>query len=81
MFTYRLVTLLVKIFFFFSQARDFYKLAASRSTSKTRQPLGSYGFPLLGQISHGSCHAQAILFKVLADAVKLKSKLVKVSTG
>ncbi|KAH0887315.1 hypothetical protein HID58_063411 [Brassica napus] len=58
-------------------ARDFYKLAASRSTSKTRQPLGSYGFPLLGQISHGSCHAQAILFKVLADAVKLKSKLVK----
>uniref|UniRef100_A0A0D3C5V9 Protein kinase domain-containing protein n=1 Tax=Brassica oleracea var. oleracea TaxID=109376 RepID=A0A0D3C5V9_BRAOL len=58
-------------------ARDFYKLAASRSTSKTRQPLGSYGFPLLGQISHGSCHAQAILFKVLADAVNLKSKLVK----
>lgn len=59
---------------------DFYKLAASRSTSKTRQSLGSHGFPLLGQISHGSCHARAILFKVLADAVKLKSKLVKVST-
>ncbi|KAG5402412.1 hypothetical protein IGI04_017019 [Brassica rapa subsp. trilocularis] len=56
---------------------DFYKLAASRSTSKTRQSLGSYGFPLLGQISNGSCHARAILFKVLADAVNLKSKLVK----
>uniref|UniRef100_M4DK35 Protein kinase domain-containing protein n=1 Tax=Brassica campestris TaxID=3711 RepID=M4DK35_BRACM len=56
---------------------DFYKLAASRTTSKTRKSLGSHGFPLLGQISNGSCHARAILFKVLADAVNLKSKLVK----
>lgn len=65
---------------FFWQVVDFYKLAASRTTSKTRKSLGSHGFPLLGQISNGSCHARAILFKVLADAVNLKSKLVKVST-
>ncbi|CAH8385369.1 unnamed protein product [Eruca vesicaria subsp. sativa] len=56
---------------------DFYELAASRSPSKTRKPFGSHGFPLLGEISHGSCHTRSILFKVLADAVNLKSTLLK----
>ncbi|XP_010508547.1 PREDICTED: uncharacterized protein LOC104785103 [Camelina sativa] len=36
----------------------------------------SRGFPLLGNIKHGSCRARAILFKVLADTVRLESKLV-----
>ncbi|KAG1346737.1 serine/threonine-protein kinase EDR1 [Cocos nucifera] len=34
------------------------------------------GIQLLGQIKHGSCRPRAILFKVLADAVGLESKLV-----
>lgn len=34
---------------------------------------------MLCQIRHGSCHAQAILFKVLADTVGLDSRLVVVS--
>ncbi|XP_052181016.1 probable serine/threonine-protein kinase SIS8 isoform X2 [Diospyros lotus] len=31
---------------------------------------------MLGQIRHGTCHARAILFKVLADSVGLESRLV-----
>ncbi|KAK1321731.1 Serine/threonine-protein kinase CTR1 [Acorus calamus] len=34
------------------------------------------GVQLLGQIRHGSCRPRAMLFKVLADAVGLESKLV-----
>lgn len=34
---------------------------------------------LLGQVRHGSCRPRAILFKVLADAVGLESRLVVVS--
>ncbi|XP_038981436.1 serine/threonine-protein kinase EDR1-like isoform X2 [Phoenix dactylifera] len=34
------------------------------------------GIQLLGQIKHGSCRPRAILFKVLADAVGLESKLM-----
>ncbi|XXG67452.1 hypothetical protein AAC387_Pa06g0801 [Persea americana] len=34
------------------------------------------GVQLLGQIRHGSCRPKAILFKVLADAVGLQSKLM-----
>ncbi|KAJ4904120.1 Mitogen activated protein kinase kinase kinase-related [Raphanus sativus] len=56
-------------------AVDFYKLSALRSPSVTAESSESHGFPLLGQISHGSCHARAILFKVLADAISIKSKL------
>ncbi|KAG2309510.1 hypothetical protein Bca52824_029258 [Brassica carinata] len=56
-------------------AVDFYKLAALRSPSITTESFESDGFPLLGEISHASCHARAILFKVLADAVSIKSKL------
>lgn len=41
-------------------------------TSETR------GVQLLGQIRHGSCRPKAILFKVLADAVGLQSKLMVV---
>ncbi|CAD6230373.1 unnamed protein product [Miscanthus lutarioriparius] len=37
---------------------------------------GNKGPQLLGQIRHGSCRPRAILFKVLADAVGLESKLV-----
>ncbi|PWZ32777.1 Serine/threonine-protein kinase CTR1 [Zea mays] len=37
---------------------------------------GYKGPQLLGQIRHGSCRPRAILFKVLADAVGLESKLV-----
>lgn len=36
----------------------------------------SHGFQLLGQIKNGLCRPRAILFKVLADAVGLKSKLL-----
>ncbi|KAG8386801.1 hypothetical protein BUALT_Bualt03G0186600 [Buddleja alternifolia] len=34
------------------------------------------GVQMLGQIKHGSCRPRAILFKVLADAVGLESRLV-----
>ncbi|KAL1560612.1 mitogen-activated protein kinase kinase kinase [Salvia divinorum] len=34
------------------------------------------GVQLLGQIKHGSCRPRAILFKVLADAVGVKSRLL-----
>lgn len=39
----------------------------------------SRGVQLLGQIRHASCRPRAILFKVLADAVGLESRLVVVS--
>ncbi|XP_010517799.1 PREDICTED: serine/threonine-protein kinase EDR1-like [Camelina sativa] len=44
--------------------------------AKRSQSFKSRGFPLLGNIKHGSCRARAILFKVLADTVRLESKLV-----
>ncbi|PIN22902.1 Tyrosine kinase [Handroanthus impetiginosus] len=36
----------------------------------------SRGVQMLGQIKHGSCRPRAILFKVLADAVGLESRIV-----
>lgn len=36
------------------------------------------GVQMLGQIKHGSCRPRAILFKVLADAVGIESRLVVV---
>ncbi|KAH9329686.1 hypothetical protein KI387_001794, partial [Taxus chinensis] len=36
----------------------------------------SHGLQLLGQIKNGLCRPRAILFKILADAVGLKSKLL-----
>ncbi|XP_011101390.1 serine/threonine-protein kinase EDR1-like [Sesamum indicum] len=38
--------------------------------------LDNQGIHMLGQIRHSSCHARAILFKVLADAVGLESTLM-----
>ena len=37
------------------------------------------GLQLLGQVKNGLCHPREILFKVLADAVGLRSKLLVVS--
>ncbi|KAL5573680.1 hypothetical protein UlMin_023277 [Ulmus minor] len=47
--------------------------AASEETSHMFESCGSQ---LLGQIKHGSCRSRAILFKVLADAVGLESRLM-----
>lgn len=38
------------------------------------------GIQMLGHIKHGSCRPRAILFKVLADAVGLESRLMMVSS-
>lgn len=57
-----------------------YKGKNQPSPAKSRQSFERHGFPLLGQIKHGSCRARAIFFKVLADVVCLESKLVVVST-
>ncbi|KAH6836431.1 Mitogen activated protein kinase kinase like protein [Perilla frutescens var. hirtella] len=61
---------------------DFYKRPNSEiSPRKVAQEESSYlsenrGVQLVGQIRHGSCRPRAILFKVLADAVGLESRLV-----
>jgi Ethylene-responsive protein kinase Le-CTR1 len=63
---------------------DFYKRpnpepsqlkAASEDAS---QFIECKGVQLLGQIRHGSCRPRAILFKFLADAIGLESKIVVV---
>ncbi|KAL6614750.1 hypothetical protein ACP70R_037020 [Stipagrostis hirtigluma subsp. patula] len=48
----------------------------ARGSSEDTHFFGNRGPQLLGQIRHGSCRPRAILFKVLADAVGLESKLV-----
>ncbi|KAL8510829.1 hypothetical protein ACS0TY_017588 [Phlomoides rotata] len=61
---------------------DFYKRPNSEiSPKKAAQEESSHqsenrGVQMLGQIRHGSCRPRAILFKVLADAVGLESRLV-----
>ncbi|EMS54897.1 hypothetical protein TRIUR3_23115 [Triticum urartu] len=47
-----------------------------RASTEDTHFFGNRGPQLLGQIRHGSCRPRAILFKVLADAVGLESKLV-----
>lgn len=59
---------------------NIYKRKTLQSPARTLQYFDVQGFTLLGQIKHGSCRARAILFKVLADAVGLDSKLVMVCT-
>ncbi|KAK3161548.1 hypothetical protein QOZ80_1BG0078480 [Eleusine coracana subsp. coracana] len=48
----------------------------ARGLTEDNHFFGNRGPQLLGQIRHGSCRPRAILFKVLADAVGLESKLV-----
>ncbi|XP_042066724.1 serine/threonine-protein kinase EDR1-like [Salvia splendens] len=61
---------------------DFYKRSNSEiSPKKAAQEESSHlsesrGVQLLGQIRHATCRPRAILFKVLADAVGLESRLV-----
>lgn len=60
---------------------DVYRIKTPlQSPARTVRSFQIHGFPLLGKIKHGSCRARAILFKVLADAVGLESKLVVVCT-
>lgn len=66
------------------QVSDFYKRPNSESPAKaaleeTSNFFENRGLQLLGQIRHGSCRPRAILFKVLADAVGLESRLMVVS--
>lgn len=51
-------------------------VSPARSPTEDNHFFGNKGSQLLGQIKHGSCRPRAILFKVLADAVGLESKLV-----
>ncbi|KAG7570213.1 Protein kinase-like domain superfamily [Arabidopsis thaliana x Arabidopsis arenosa] len=56
---------------------DVYRIKTPlQSPARTVRSFQIHGFPLLGKIKHGSCRVRAILFKVLADAVGLESKLV-----
>ncbi|URD96492.1 STYKc [Musa troglodytarum] len=61
---------------------DFYKRPnselspAKASVDDISHLMDNKGIQLLGQIRQGSCRPRAILFKVLADAVGLESKLV-----
>ncbi|XP_051135037.1 serine/threonine-protein kinase EDR1 isoform X3 [Andrographis paniculata] len=61
---------------------DFYKRPnAELSPNKASQEETSHfsenrGVQMLGHIKHGSCRPRAILFKVLADAVGLESRLM-----
>lgn len=51
-------------------------VSPARASVEDTHFFGNRGPQLLGQIRHGSCRPRAILFKVLADAVGLESKLV-----
>ncbi|KAJ8455262.1 hypothetical protein OPV22_035190, partial [Ensete ventricosum] len=61
---------------------DFYKRPnsdlspAKAAVEDVSHLMDTRGIQLLGQIRQGSCRPRAILFKVLADAVGLESKLV-----
>ncbi|KAH7533218.1 hypothetical protein FEM48_Zijuj04G0106700 [Ziziphus jujuba var. spinosa] len=60
---------------------DFYKRPNVESPAKaaleeTSNFFENRGLQMLGQIRHGSCRPRAILFKVLADAVGLESRLM-----
>lgn len=66
------------------QVSDFYRrpnseLSPAKATLEEIANLSeNRGVQLLGQIRNGSCRPRAILFKVLADAVGLESKLMVV---
>ena len=49
------------------------------SLEEVSPALDNQGVKMLCQIRHGTCHARAILFKVLADSVGLDSRLMVVS--
>ncbi|KAK7264391.1 hypothetical protein RJT34_32000 [Clitoria ternatea] len=60
---------------------DFYKRPNMESPAKAALEESSHmfespGVQMLGQIRHGSCRPRAILFKVLADAIGLESRLM-----
>ncbi|KAJ3692145.1 hypothetical protein LUZ60_012495 [Juncus effusus] len=65
-----------------SLVTDFYKRSNTQMSPLKATPeeichlIENRGIQLLGQIRHGSCRPRAILFKVLADAVGLESKLI-----
>ncbi|KAL7211624.1 hypothetical protein ACSBR2_014472 [Camellia fascicularis] len=49
---------------------------AKAALEEVSHALDNQGVRMLGQIKHGTCHARAILFKVLADTVELDSRLM-----
>ncbi|XP_028107190.1 serine/threonine-protein kinase EDR1-like isoform X3 [Camellia sinensis] len=49
---------------------------AKAALEEVSHALDNQGVRMLGQIKHGTCHARAILFKVLADTVDLDSRLM-----
>lgn len=53
---------------------------AKSALDETSHMFENRGVQMLGQIKHGSCRPRAILFKVLADAVGLESRLMVVSS-
>ncbi|XP_039053416.1 serine/threonine-protein kinase EDR1-like isoform X1 [Hibiscus syriacus] len=60
---------------------DFYKRTTTESPANAALEETSHMFEnqsvlLLGQIKHGLCRPRAILFKILADTVRLESKLI-----
>ncbi|KAJ0964903.1 hypothetical protein J5N97_026041 [Dioscorea zingiberensis] len=65
-----------------SLVADFYKRPnpelspVKHAAEEIPQLMENKGIQLVGQIRHGSCRPRAILFKVLADAVGLESKLI-----
>lgn len=68
-----------------AQVADFYKRPNVESPAKaaleeTTHMFENRGVQMLGQIKHGSCRPRAILFKVLADAVGLESRLLMVTS-
>lgn len=52
---------------------------AKAAFEETSHVSANRGVQMLGQIKNGSCRPRAILFKVLADAVGLESRLMVVS--
>lgn len=66
------------------QVSDFYKRPnlelspVKAALEETSHAFDNRGVQMLGQIKHGSCRPRAILFKVLADTVGLKSTLMVV---
>ncbi|KAL0352975.1 UNVERIFIED_CONTAM: putative serine/threonine-protein kinase SIS8 [Sesamum angustifolium] len=69
-------------FYFVNPVCDFFKRPKLESDhvngalEEVSHALDNQGIHMLGQIRHSSCHARAILFKVLADAVGLESTLM-----
>ncbi|GFY88957.1 protein kinase superfamily protein [Actinidia rufa] len=72
----------VEIYCYLVLVSDFYKRpnsdisAVKASLEEVSPALDNQGVKMLCQIRHGTCHARAILFKVLADSVGLDSRLM-----